>query len=47
MNSETLKKFDITETPVQDLLVTQTRNCFEKFADGLGQHITTLKSLRT
>ena len=40
-NSETLKISEITEPPVQDPLVTQIRNCFEKFADALGQHMTT------
>ena len=41
-NNETLKISEITEPPVQDPLVTQIRNCFEKFADALGQHMTTL-----
>ena len=40
-NSETLKISEITEPPVQDPLVTQIRNCFEKCADALGQHMTT------
>ena len=42
MNSETLKTSDNVEPPVQDLIVTQTRNCFEKFEDVLAQHVTTL-----
>ena len=42
VNSETLKTSDITEPPVQDLPVTQIGNYFEKFADALGQHMTTL-----
>ena len=42
MNSESLKTSDITEPPVQDPLVTQIGECFEKFADALGQHMTTL-----
>ena len=33
---QTLKTSDITETPVQDLLVTQIGNCFEIFEDALG-----------
>ena len=37
-----MKISEITEPPVQDPLVTQIRNCFEKFADALGQHMTTL-----
>ena len=41
VNNETLKTSDITETPVQDLLVKQIGNCLEKFADVLGQHMTT------
>ena len=41
-NSETLKISEIIEPPVQDPLVTQIENCFEKFADALGQHMTTL-----
>ena len=41
MNSETLKTNDIAEPLVQDLLVTQIGNCFEKFADALSQHMTT------
>ena len=48
VNSEILKTNDITEPP--DLLVTQRGNCFEKFADALGQHMTihlAIKSLRT
>ena len=44
MNSETLKTSDNIKPPVQDLLVTQIGNCFEKFADALGQHMTTLGS---
>ena len=47
MNSETLKTSDNIEPSVQDALVTQLGNCSEKFADALGQHMTTLKSLRT
>ena len=35
-NSETLKISEITEPPIQDPLVTQIGNCFEKFADALG-----------
>ena len=42
VNSETFKTSDITEPPVQDRLVTQIGNCFEKSADALGQHMTTL-----
>ena len=42
MNSETLKTSDNIEPPVQDPLVTQLGNCFEKFADALGQHLTTI-----
>ena len=42
MNSETLKTSDNIEPPVQDPLVTEIGNCFEKFADALGQHMTTL-----
>ena len=41
VNSETLKSY-ITEPPVQDLLVAQIGNFFEKFADTLGQCMTTL-----
>ena len=41
-NSEPSKISETTEPPVQDPLVTQIWNCFEKFADALGQHITTL-----
>ena len=41
-NSETLKIREIIKPTVQDLLVTQIENCFEKFADALGQHMTTL-----
>ena len=37
-----MKAGDITEPPVQDLLVAQIGNCFEKCADDLGQHMTTL-----
>ena len=44
VNSETLKKCEITEPPVQDPLVTQKGNCFQKFADALGQHMTTLNN---
>ena len=40
-NSETLKIIEITEPPVQDPLFTQIGNCFEKFVDVLGQHMTT------
>ena len=36
VNSETLKSY-ITEPPVQDLLVAQIGNFYEKFADTLGQ----------
>ena len=43
-NSETLKIIEITEPPVQHPLVTQIGNCFEKFADALGQHMTTLNN---
>ena len=43
-NNEPLKISETTEPPVQDPLVTQMGNCFEKFADALGQHITTLDS---
>ena len=43
-NCETLKVNEITEPPVQDPLVTQIGNCFEKFADALGQHMTTLSN---
>ena len=42
MNSETFKASDNIEPLVQDPLVTQIGNCFEKFADALGQHITKL-----
>ena len=42
MNSETLKTSDNVEPPVQDLLVTHIGNCFDKFADALGQYMTTL-----
>ena len=42
MNSETLKTSDRIEPTVQDLLVTQIGNCFEKFADALRQHMTTV-----
>ena len=42
LNSETLKTNDKIEPPVQDPLVAQIGNCFEKFADALGQHMTTL-----
>ena len=42
MNSETLKTSDNIEPPVQDPLLAQIGNCFEKFADDLGQHMTTL-----
>ena len=35
-NSETLKASDITDPPIQNPLVTQIRNWFEKFADALG-----------
>ena len=42
MNSETLKTSDNIEPPVEDPLVAQIGNCFEKFADALGQHMTTL-----
>ena len=41
-NSETLKISEIIEPPVQDPLVTQIENCFEKFVDALGQDMTTL-----
>ena len=41
MNSKTLKTSDNIESPVQDPLVTQIGNCSEKFADTLGQHMTT------
>ena len=41
-NNETLKISEITEPPIQDPLVTQIGNCFERFADALGQHMTTL-----
>ena len=44
VNSETLKTSDITEQPVQDLLVTQKRNCFEKSVDALGQYMTILSN---
>ena len=44
-NSETLKIIEITEPPVQHPLVTQIGNCFEKFADALGQHMTTLNQI--
>ena len=43
-NNEPLKISETTEPPVQDPLVTQIRNSFEKFADALGQHIATLDS---
>ena len=36
------KTSEITEPPVKDPLATQIGNCFEKFADPLGQHMTTL-----
>ena len=36
MNSETLKTSNIIEPLVQDLLVTQIGNCFQKFGDALG-----------
>ena len=42
MNSETFKASDNIEPLVQDPLVTQIGNCFEKFADTLGQHMTKL-----
>ena len=42
MNNETFKTSDNIEPPVQGLFVTQIGNCFEKFADALGQHMTTL-----
>ena len=41
-NSETLKISEIIELPFQNPLATQIENCFEKFADVLGQHMTTL-----
>ena len=41
-NNETLKISEIIEPTVQDKPVTQIGNCFEKFADALGQHMTTL-----
>ena len=37
-----MKISEITEPPVQDPLVTQIGNCFEKFADAPGKHMTTL-----
>ena len=37
-----MKISEITELPVQDPLVTQIGNCFEKFADAPGKHMTTL-----
>ena len=37
-----MKTSEITEPPVQDPLVTQIGKCFEKFADALGLHMTTL-----
>ena len=43
-NNERLKISETTEPPVQYPLVTQIGNCFEKFADALGQHITTPSS---
>ena len=36
-----MKITEITEPPVQDPLFTQIGNCFEKFVDVLGQHMTT------
>ena len=42
VNSEILKVSDITKPPVRDPLVTHIGNCFEKFPDALGQHMTTL-----
>ena len=43
-NNKPLKISKTTEQPIQDPLVTQIGNCFEKLADALGQHITTLGS---
>ena len=37
-----MKISEITEPPVQDPLVTQIGNCFEKCVDALGQHMTAL-----
>ena len=41
-NNETLKISEIIGPTVQDKPATQIGNCFEKFADALGQHMTTL-----
>ena len=43
VNRETSKTSDITEPRVHDPL-TQIGNCCEKFADTLGQHMTTLSN---
>ena len=43
-NNETMKISEIIKPPVQDPLVTQIENGFEKFADALGQHMTTLNN---
>ena len=45
VNSETLKTNNIAEHPVQDPLVTEIGNCFEKSIDALGQHMTTFSNL--
>ena len=42
VNSQTLKTSEITEPLVRDPLVTRIENCFDKFADALGEHMTTL-----
>ena len=43
-NNEPLKISETTKPPVRGPLVTQIRNCFQKFADALRQHFTTLGS---
>ena len=43
-HNEPLKISETTEPPAQEPLLTQIGNCFEKFADALGQHITALGS---
>ena len=44
LNNETLKISEITQPSVQDPLATQMGNCFEKSADALGQHMTSLSN---